>query len=57
MLMLLSPLGERAGEGVKQEEVFALNPSPNFSPKGERNMILPLITEEKWLIINNNIQP
>jgi hypothetical protein len=39
-LMLLSPLGERLGEGVMQEEVFALTPSPNLSPKGERNMKL-----------------
>ena len=37
-LMLLSPLGERLGEGVMQETVFALTPSPNLSPKGERNM-------------------
>jgi hypothetical protein len=36
--MLLSPLGERLGEGVTQETVFALTPSPNLSPKGERNM-------------------
>jgi hypothetical protein len=35
--MLLSPLGERLGEGVLQETVFA-TPSPNLSPKGERNM-------------------
>jgi hypothetical protein len=26
LLMLLSPLGERLGEGVMQEEIFALNP-------------------------------
>jgi hypothetical protein len=26
IFMLLSPLGERLGEGVMQEEVFALNP-------------------------------
>jgi hypothetical protein len=32
--MLLSPLGERLGEGVMQETVFALTPSPNLSPKG-----------------------
>jgi hypothetical protein len=25
-LMLLSPLGERLGEGVMQETIFALNP-------------------------------
>ncbi len=36
--MLLSPLGERMGEGVMQETVFGLTPSPNLSPKGERNM-------------------
>ena len=36
--MLLSPLGERLGEGVMQETAFALTPSPNLSPKGERNM-------------------
>ena len=36
--MLLSPLGERLGEGVMQEAIFALTPSPNLSPKGERNM-------------------
>jgi hypothetical protein len=36
--MLLSPLGERLGEGVLQEVAFALTPSPNLSPKGERNM-------------------
>jgi hypothetical protein len=40
--MLLSPLGERLGEGVMQEAIFALTPSPNLSPKGERNMIQPL---------------
>jgi hypothetical protein len=37
-LMLLSPLGERLGEGVMQETVSGLTPSPNLSPKGERNM-------------------
>jgi hypothetical protein len=37
-LRLLSPLGERLGEGVVQETVSALTPSPNLSPKGERNM-------------------
>ena len=26
------------GEGVLQETAFALTPSPNLSPKGERNM-------------------
>jgi hypothetical protein len=36
--MLLSPLGERLGEGVMQETVSGLTPSPNLSPKGERNM-------------------
>ena len=35
--MLLSPLGERLGEGVMQETIFGY-PSPNLSPKGERNM-------------------
>ena len=33
-IMLLSPLGERLGEGVIQEETFVLAPSPNLSPKG-----------------------
>jgi hypothetical protein len=37
--MLLSPLGERLGEGVMQE-TFLVTPSPNLSPKGERNMTL-----------------
>jgi hypothetical protein len=36
--MLLSPLGERLGEGKMQEIAFVLTPSPNLSPKGERNM-------------------
>jgi hypothetical protein len=36
-LMLLSPLGERLGEGVMQETIFR-TPSSNLSPKGERNM-------------------
>jgi hypothetical protein len=36
--MLLSPLGERLGEGAMQETVSGLTPSPNLSPKGERNM-------------------
>jgi hypothetical protein len=36
--MLLSPLGERLGEGVMQEATFALTPSPSLSLKGERNM-------------------
>jgi len=31
-LMLLSPLGERLGEGVIRETVFGLTPSPNLSP-------------------------
>jgi hypothetical protein len=31
-------LRERLGEGVMQEIVFELTPSPNLSPKGERNM-------------------
>jgi len=35
VLMLLSPLGERLGEGVARA-VEA--PSPSLSPKGERNM-------------------
>ncbi len=35
--MLLSPLEERLGERVMQETIFALTPSPNLSPKGERN--------------------
>jgi hypothetical protein len=38
LLELLSPLGERLGEGVMQETIFALTPSPGLSPKGERNM-------------------
>jgi hypothetical protein len=38
LLMLLSPLGERLGEGVTREKAFGLTPSPNLSPKGERNM-------------------
>jgi len=37
LLMLLSPLGERLGEGVMLETT-ADTPSPNLSPKGERNM-------------------
>jgi hypothetical protein len=36
--MLLSPLGERLGEGAMQETVL-VTPSPNLSPKGERNMM------------------
>jgi hypothetical protein len=36
--MLLSPLGERLGEGVMQAIVFVLRPSPSLSPKGERNL-------------------
>jgi len=36
--VLLSPLGERMGEGVMHEAVFGLTPSPNLSPKGDRNM-------------------
>jgi hypothetical protein len=35
--MLLSPLGERLGEGVMGETVSG-SPSPNLSPKGERNV-------------------
>jgi hypothetical protein len=31
--MLLSPLGERLGEGVMQETLL-VTPSPNLSPKG-----------------------
>jgi hypothetical protein len=34
LIMLLSPLGERLGEGVMQETVFVLSPSPNLSRKG-----------------------
>ena len=30
--------GDALGEGVMQETTFALTPSPNLSPKGERNM-------------------
>ena len=37
-LKLLSPLGERLGEGVMQETILCCTPSPNLSPKGERNM-------------------
>jgi len=37
-VMFLSPLGERPGEGVMQETVFGLTPSPNLSPKGERSL-------------------
>jgi hypothetical protein len=33
LLMLLSPLGERLGEGL--QATFTA-PSPNLSPKGER---------------------
>ena len=33
--MLLSPLGERLGEGVLQRQ-SSVTPSPNLSPKGER---------------------
>jgi hypothetical protein len=36
--MFRSPLGERLGEGVMQEETFALTPSPSLSAKGERNL-------------------
>jgi hypothetical protein len=38
--MLLSPLGERLGEGVMQEMAFGLTPSPRLAspPRGERNM-------------------
>jgi hypothetical protein len=36
--IFLSPLGERLGEGVMQETIFALTPSPNLSPRGERKM-------------------
>jgi hypothetical protein len=39
LFMLLSPLGERLGEGVMQKTIFGLTPSPNLSHKGERNMI------------------
>jgi hypothetical protein len=37
MLMLLSPLGERLGEGVMQEEVFDA-PSPSLSPERGRGI-------------------
>src|SRR5262245_24738536 len=37
-LMLLSPLGERLGEGAMQAATFELTPSPSLFPKGERNM-------------------
>jgi hypothetical protein len=30
IFMPLSPLGERLGEGVMQEEAFGLTPSPNL---------------------------
>jgi hypothetical protein len=42
LVLLLSPLGERLGEGVMQEAIFALTPSPNLSPKGERNLSVRL---------------
>src|SRR5882757_3843463 len=38
VFVLLSPLGGGLGEGAMQEVVFGLTPSPNLSPKGERNM-------------------
>jgi hypothetical protein len=41
----LGPLGERLGEGVIQETVFRLTPSPNLYPKGERNMTPALCWE------------
>jgi hypothetical protein len=34
MLMFLSPLGERLGEGVQHEGFLCITPSPNLSPKG-----------------------
>jgi hypothetical protein len=37
-LMVLSPMGERLGEGVMEKAIFGLTPSPNLSPKGERNL-------------------
>jgi hypothetical protein len=36
--MLLSPLGERLGEGVLQETIFGLPPHLTSPPRGERNM-------------------
>ena len=44
--MLLSPLGERLGEGVMQEETFALTPSPHLSPKWERDKSERSMSEE-----------
>src|SRR5271156_6409829 len=35
-LFLPPPLGERLGEGVMQETIFGLTPSPSLSPKGAR---------------------
>lgn len=35
-LLPIRPLAQ--GKGVMQEAVFVLSPSPNLSPKGERNM-------------------
>jgi hypothetical protein len=32
--MLLSPLGERLGEGVMQEKIFALHPLTSPLPQG-----------------------
>jgi len=31
-------LGERLGEGVMQETIYAVHPLTYLSPKGERNM-------------------
>ena len=36
--MLLSPLGEKLGEGVNSKTASCFTPSPSLSPKGERNM-------------------
>ena len=39
LLMFLSPLGERLGEGVTAKASSCITPSPSLSPKGERSMI------------------
>src|SRR4249920_2240312 len=38
LLIFLSPLGERLGEGVNPKIVSCITPSPRLSPKGERSM-------------------
>jgi hypothetical protein len=38
LLIFLSPLGERLGEGVNAKIVSWITPSPSLSPKGERSM-------------------